>query len=279
LEHRVAQQEPHIQLDSEALDARENVDLGQAILEQTLQLWVQPELARRQSAGTLAHDFQLRQVQVLLEVDQPPTVRLNEEVRAVVRAVAQRAIQPGEEVGEEDLGDIATILLTDADPNAGHVTMVLHRGAWWIAFDFRYNAGRVNEHIQAAREFLDSATADLEGRRLRSFCEALLAAAELLAKARLLQLPEPKVLRSKTHGTISSEFNRWARSWPDLHSGFAGVFNRLQELRGRARYLGGDLSLELSKAADMLAVIEATYTQIRATAPRRASTGALTDQE
>lgn len=275
----MSEHKPQVHLESNPLDAREDVNLGQALLEQTLQLWIQPELARRQSLGTLAHDFQLRQAQVLLEVDRPPIVRLNEEVRAVVRAVAQRAIQPGEEVGEEDLGDISTILLTDADPNAGHVTMVLHRGAWWIAFDFRYNAGRVNEHIQAAREFLDSATADLDASRLRSFCESLLAAAELLAKARLLQLPEPKVLRSKTHGTISSEFNRWARSWPDLHSGFAGVFNRLQDLRGRARYLRGDLALELDKAAEMLTVVEAAYAQTQATAASRVSTSFPAPQE
>jgi hypothetical protein len=113
---------------------------GQGLLEQAWRLWIEPEVAQRQASGTLPKPFELRAAQVLMEIDRPRQVRLNEEVRAVISARAQRTIQKGEPVSEADIDDIEEFTLTDTDPNAAHITMLLHRGVWRIGFDFRYNA-------------------------------------------------------------------------------------------------------------------------------------------
>jgi hypothetical protein len=87
----------------------------------------------------------------------------------------------------------------------------------------------------------------------------------------LLQLPNPRILKSKTHGPIAAEFNRWSQSWPDLDHKFRDAFNRLGRLRPSARYPDRQLSLSADEGADMLAVVEDAYAQITKTAPRRYS--------
>jgi hypothetical protein len=133
------------------------------LMQDALDLWINPEIERRRESGTLPDDFAVRRAQVIMNIDaHAPEVRFNEEIKALARARAARAIDAGEEVTEVDLEGIEDIVLTDQDPNAGHLTMMLFKGHWIIAFDFRYNAGRVACTVGAAREFLDSAAPALE---------------------------------------------------------------------------------------------------------------------
>src|SRR4029453_11088445 len=108
----------------------EETQEGRSLLEQAWRLWIEPEVVQRQAQGILPKPFELRAAQGLMEGDRPLQVLLNEEVRAVVSARAERAIQKGESVSEADIDDIKGFTLTDADPNAAHITMFLHRGVW-----------------------------------------------------------------------------------------------------------------------------------------------------
>lgn len=57
---------------------------NQRTLRDTFRLWIDPEIERRKAAATLPEDFQLRIAQVILNVDAPTVVRINEEVRAAI---------------------------------------------------------------------------------------------------------------------------------------------------------------------------------------------------
>src|SRR5215207_4746465 len=133
-------------------------EFGQNLMQQVLELWINPEIERRRVAGRLPDDFALTRAQVIMNLDtNAPEVRFNKEIKAVAQFSAARAIEVGEDVTEADVDSIEDIMLTDEDPNAGHLTMMLFKGRWIIAFDFRYNAMRIAATVRAAREFLDSA--------------------------------------------------------------------------------------------------------------------------
>jgi hypothetical protein len=42
------------------------------------------------------------------------------------------------------VGEIVGMELTIEQPNASHLTAVLHKQTWYLLFDFRYNATRVS---------------------------------------------------------------------------------------------------------------------------------------
>ena len=132
--------------------------MGERVVEQAYEFWIGPEIERRRTARELPHDFALRAAQVIFGIDEePPRVRLNEEVKAVAVVKAARAIEKGEAVTEDDIAGYEDIVLTQADPDAGHITIVAHKGGWTLAFDFRRNASRIAEHSEVARHFLEAA--------------------------------------------------------------------------------------------------------------------------
>src|SRR3712207_5214815 len=111
------------------------------LLRQVFELWAQPEVRRRQAAGTLQRPARIHAVQVLLRVGQPPEVRLNEEVRGVARARANQALDAEELVAYEDVDALVDFSLEAADDaNAGHITAIALRDGWAVLFDTRYNA-------------------------------------------------------------------------------------------------------------------------------------------
>jgi hypothetical protein len=121
------------------------------------ELYIDPEIKKRREANRLPSNFVLFAVQVIMNHDAPNEVRLNDEVLANVIGNFSKPVTDGEKVSIDDLEDIIDVQLTDRDPNAGHVTLFVHKGKWVGRFDFRYNASRSRGHIAAAREFLDAA--------------------------------------------------------------------------------------------------------------------------
>lgn len=91
-------------------------DFGEVILGQALELWINPEIERRMAEGRVPEDFALVAAQIVFEVGHTTAVRLNEEVRAVARFIAARAIAKGEDVMVDDLAGLEGVELTDEDP-------------------------------------------------------------------------------------------------------------------------------------------------------------------
>jgi hypothetical protein len=138
--------------------------MGQAILRQAFELWINPEVARRQQHGRISGPFALRAAQIVIKPDgSVPVVRLNDEVQGIIMATPTRAIEAGESVFESDIAEINEVRLTEQDGNAGHITLLRLKDKWIIAFDFRYNRRRIKTTLAIAEEFLVTAKAALEG--------------------------------------------------------------------------------------------------------------------
>lgn len=248
-------------------------ELGQSLMRQALDFWINPELERRRQAGSLSDNFVLTRAQIIMNVDaDAPEVRLNEEIKAVGRFRAARAIEAGEEIAEDDVEDLEDIILTDQDPNAGHLTMMLFKGRWLLAFDFRYNAARVEATMDAAREFLEVASLAFENGHMRAFVDNLFSAAELVAKGHLLLDPDETLLKTKKHTVISSRFNQ-ERNLGNVEPRFVELFNELRNLRGSARYLDKDFSLSPQEAEEMLGTAKDMLETVQRTMPPRYELG------
>jgi uncharacterized protein (UPF0332 family) len=218
------------------------------------ELYIDPEIKRRREADLLPEDFVLYAVQVIMNHDAPNEVRLNEEVSAHVIGSFAKPVTNGEQVSIDELENIVDVQLTDRDPNAGHVTLLVHKGKWVGRFDFRYNASRSKGHIDAAREFLDAAGASLEKGHLRAVIDNLFSATELMAKG-LLLLHDEKMLLGKSHGIVHSRFNQWGHLG-NTDARYAELLNKLSSLRGASRYLQKEFQVTLPEAKNMVEIAE-----------------------
>jgi hypothetical protein len=250
-----------------------NAEIGQRVAEQAHEFWIGPEIERRRAAGELPEDFALIGAQVIFGIDEDaPEVRLNDEVKAVASVTAARAIEKGEHVTDEAIAGYENILLTDADPDAGHITIVAHKGGWVIAFDFRRNASLIADHSEGAGQFLEAARWARQEGYVRVFVDTLFSATELMAKGMLIWQPDRSLLDSKKHGYIHGRFNL-ERKHDNVEGRFADLLNRLGKLRAPARYLERDFELSEVEMGEMLAVAEDMHEVLVATSPRRASIG------
>jgi len=218
------------------------------------ELYIDPEIKKRQKAATLPDGFVLYAVQVILNHDAPIEVRLNDEVDARVIGNFSREVADGEEISLDDLENIVDVQLTDRDPNAGHVTLLVHKGKWVGRFDFRYNASKSRGHIGAAREFLDAARGSLQKGHLRAVVDNLFSATELMAKGVLL-LHDQTMLSGKSHGVVHARFNQWGHLG-NIDRRYTALLNRLAALRGASRYLDKEFQLTVTEAENMVELAE-----------------------
>lgn len=244
-----------------------DIELNTRFIEQFLELWINPEIERRQKTGNLPENFTLYSAQVIMNFDAPTKVRLNEEIKAVLVGDFSRPVEDDEQVTVDVLENIKEITLTEDDPNAGHFTMILHRGNWFAGFDFRYNAALISDHLDAARQFLDSASSSLERGYFRVVVDNLFSAVELMAKG-LLLMHDKTVLTIKKHGVIHSRYNQWGHLG-NTDEQYTQLLNKLISLRGSARYLHRDFNLSEEEAKSMIEIAEDMYLDLRAQVPKR----------
>lgn len=140
--------------------------------EQAMELWVYPEIERRRGLGLVEGVFELASAQVIMREGEPIEVRLNEEVTAVARMKPSTDVRAGEAVNFADVQSVREILLTDADADAAHLTVINLGGGWTLAFDFRYNATKARRVTEMAAEFLSSAAAALRAGYMRAAADA-----------------------------------------------------------------------------------------------------------
>jgi HEPN domain-containing protein len=239
-----------------------------------LETFAIPEITRRETEGRLPANFQLVALQVVMEVDAAPEVRLNEEV-SVGAYLREGATMPATDTVYNDLREVLHLVdavgLPPSDhPNAAHITMVLTVDGWSVWFDLRYNAERVKSLLLAARQFFNAAKASVTNGFERPAVSDLFTAVELIAKGRLMLHPDPRLLTTRRHGMTHTEFNRYT-AHGNAHPRFADLLNRLSQLRNPARYssewneLGPELAALVNTAEDFLRDVESSL-------PRRART-------
>lgn len=239
------------------MDADDNQIPNQRTFDDLMRLFVTPEIERRQAAGTVPTPLPLRAAQVLLYPDQRrPTVRINGEVKALVGSRLKDGIvkQPGDPVYWHEFADIAEVELTDQDdPDCAHITMLLVRDHWAIAFDFRYGKAKSSKHVDVSRQFLRSAEDAFRRNDWAAFVDTLFSAAELAARAWLLLLPDPSFYKKGTHREIQRRYQRDGAL--NVDPVFIEALNKLSGWRDRVRYLNGHLEVTETEASALLQTV------------------------
>jgi len=220
--------------------ATDDLEFTSSVLQNAFDLWFDPEIKRRQASGSLPTPFHVWAVQVLLEVGKPPSIFLNDQLKGVLQAQIlpdfKSPVERGAEIRFDELGDIVGMQLTNDQPNAGHLTAILHRNNWYLLFDFRYNAARVARHLSVAREFLSAAESAYAAKHYHPAIDNLFASVELVAKSYLLMLPDERVLTSARHGFVSTHFNIHGGKHGNVDPAFVSLFNELAGEWTSARY-------------------------------------------
>jgi|SRR5665213_3355765 len=232
----------------------------QNTFEQVMNLWITPEVKRRQEAGTIPKPYDLVAAQVIFHSDgRSNEVRLNEGVRSIGKVKLKKGVSKnaGDPVYANEVESYELFRLPDdEDPNCGHITLRRVADQWTIAFDFIYNKGLSREHLAAAQEFLGSAESALQNNSYRVFVDNMFSASELAAKALLLTTPLPGEDKKMSHGRIQSRYNLQAKMG-NVSSDHKDAFNRLAALRSSARYLNGTLSISKATANELRDAVRA----------------------
>lgn len=231
-----------------------------------MELWFEPEILRRQEAGASSVPFRLCAAQVIIYADERPNVvRLNEEVQLIGEMKFRDGVSKneGDPVYLEDMETLASISLPDTeDPNCGHFTLFRIGDSWYGAFDFRYNKAKSAQLLEAAEEFLATASYALDAGRKRAAVDNLFSAAELAATAFIITTPRPEYREIKKHGHVHTRFNMFARHG-NVEAEHRKAYNMLSEQRIKARYVRGKLELTIEEIAKWKADVEGLIVSIR----------------
>lgn len=234
-------------------------EFGNKVFEQFMELFVLPEVKRRQESGELDKPLDLQGAQIIFfPDDRKPQVRINSEVKGVAEAELKPEFskEAGEDVFQHELEGIRFVNLSEEDdPDCGHATLLRYGDRWSIAFDFRYNKALSKKHIETAKEFYDSARFSFKSKHWSAFVDSLFSAAELLAKSVLLSAPDPKFREKATHKVIKVRYNQ-EYQLGNLDDSYREAFNKLSDLRGGARYLKGDVSISEAEAQMLLDTVK-----------------------
>lgn len=215
-------------------------EIAQNASKHFMDLFITPEVMRRQEAGELPRPLDLRAAQIIFYPDgRMPTVRVNSEVKVLAKMKLKPGIEKdyGDAVYANELEGLEELMLTDEDdPDSGHVTMLKFNGSWIMAFDFVYNKALAKKTIRTAKEFIEAAEYSFSHQNWSAFADNLFSAAELLAKATLLATWSDPEFREKTnHPAIHSRYNRFAHLG-NINPVHAFTFNKLSKMRYPARY-------------------------------------------
>jgi uncharacterized protein (UPF0332 family) len=214
-----------------------------------MNLFVYPEISRRQETGEIQKPLNLRSAQVLFfPDDRKPLVRINSEIKAIGRVRLRVSKEKGDPIREDEIENLDEINRAEGDyPDCGHATLIRIRDRWTIAFDFRVNKSLARKHVAAAYEFLRSAERCVKPKDWHPFFDNLFSAAELSVRSILLTMRE----KTQTHKGVSMRFNRFA-DLENVGPEYKKTFNRLYGVRDPARYLKGDITIPKEEALSML---------------------------
>jgi uncharacterized protein (UPF0332 family) len=229
------------------------------VFQQFMDIFIKPEIRRRQEKGQLPTTFELQAAQIVFFPDGRGTqVRLNSEVRAIAKAKLKPGItkKAGEPIYESEVEGLREInLFQEDDADCGHATLIRIADSWIIAFDFRYNKALSQKHMDTASEFYESAEFSFNRGNMRAFIDNLFSATELTARSVLLVLPDPKFRKNASHAFIQMRYNSFAKLG-NVNSAYCKVFNKLSGLRDRARYLRDSFWISKTEARNLLDTVK-----------------------
>ena len=113
-------------------------------LQQVMELWIIPEIKKRQDEGTIPTEppYTLHKAQVLIGADGTKIVRLNNEVKILAKAKTTKPITKGQVLYESDIETIEELLLIEEERDLGHFTFIKFKNSWILAFSFIYDTSK-----------------------------------------------------------------------------------------------------------------------------------------
>jgi hypothetical protein len=234
-----------------------NIEMGQKIYQQCMDIFIVPEINERRKSGKIGKSFDLSAAQIIFFPDgKKPEVKLNNEIRAIGDVKLKVSKKKGDLIYEHDIDGIQKIRLPENEyPDCGHATFLLMNNVWNIFFDFRYNKSLSKRHQDAALEFIEAARNAKTNKQYHAFVDNLFSACELIARASLLFMPDPKFRRKGTHRDIQIRYNRFA-SLGNVNPEHVKALNKLSGLRDRARYLRDPIKISEQSADELFSVVE-----------------------
>lgn len=236
----------------------QNDQLFGSATKQMMDMYITPEVQRRQAAGLLPAPLHLLAAQILFT----PTgtiVRINQEVKAEAAVGPERQLTPGEPIYMHDLVDVVALEPVEAERDFGHFTLFRTGETWRLIFDFRQNRASAIQLVDKAEQFLLTAQLAKDRELGGPFADNLFSAAELLAKAQLIDSIVDK--HAKSHKTIHSSLNRW-QALGNARADFVALFNSLARDRGDARYSAESVALP-ANADEQLATVSLEARHLR----------------
>jgi uncharacterized protein (UPF0332 family) len=217
------------------------------IIDEFLEFWVIPEIKKRQEVNEIPTPFVLSKAQVLFyaESDKKTIIRLNDEVKAILRAKLKNPATYGDIILlDKEIEEIDSINLPENEKDAAHITLISLKNVYYLYFDFVYNKTLVMEHIKRGEEFIISAEKCLIDDKPNACVELLWSGVEILAKAFLLTMPDPNIKTTKKHTYIKQHFNCIGQKGL---SEYTALLNDMYKLRNIARYMTPNTSINLEK--------------------------------
>jgi hypothetical protein len=232
-----------------------NDEFVRRLVDQAVTLWINPEIEKRKKEGTLSKNFELRVAQVLFLGYAKMEVKLNEEVKAVMKTKLNRAVKQGDAIYFSDIEGVESIDVSEFYPDAGHITILFYKDHIVFSFDTRYNKRKISQVLDAAKEFYGSASDNLNKNRLRPFFDDSFSCVELCATAILLIVPDDLLLSFK--GGHPHRYKRLV-GWTELGNSkpeYLSLFEKLKECRSSARYLEGN-KFQKENPEDILKILK-----------------------
>ena len=202
-------------------------------MNQMFSLWLMPQLERRRNAGKLTELVDLQAMQVTFREGEF-AVRVNREIRGMMTVQATRVVEIGEESTEEDFQHAKFFELLPDELDCAHITMTLAKHRWLIFFNLLLNRTQSGKFLEHARAFLRVSRLSFNEKLVGPCIDSLFSACELACKAHLLLAAHPSAKATK-HAAIHSASNRGAKLGR-IPAEFVALFNRMGELRSKARY-------------------------------------------
>ncbi len=235
---------------------------SQTLFNHIMSVWIIPEIKRRQEKKLIPKPYALWLIQIVFYP--PPStqkrkIRLNEEATDYVKLGVilknRKTIKEGEQFKLSEIKEIKAIKLIKDDPNAGHISLINIEGVWNIFFDFRYNKEKAKKYLVVAEQFIKLSHYAYKNKYLNAFVDVSYSAAELIAYAELLITPTEKIIKTKKHPIIRSDFSRWA-DLGNTKIDYKYALNKLSEFKLAGRYLRSELKISEEEAKTFLDIIK-----------------------
>jgi hypothetical protein len=216
--------------------------------------YFEPAISLRETRSPF-EDVVRDRAQIVFRSGLSPEVRFGREVRGQEVVESQPRVPGGAEWIEDSVElDVSRFELPPEDSNAGHITAFSTSSGLDIVILGAAMTESITSELAAADEFIDSAERALAG-PLGPFANAAYPAAEMLARAELLRLPDPRLNAAKTHRTVRSRYNMWANVG-NTKLRFAAVLNDLADWQNNAKYERSRFSLSSDQAAECMETIK-----------------------